>query len=383
MNVVIASDSFKGSMTSIEAGSGAAEGIRRVYPDAQIIVRPLADGGEGTVDALVSGCGGEMHSLTVTGPLGEKTTAKYGITAPDKTAVIETAQACGITLVDRSRLNPLAATTYGVGEIIKDAVKNGCRSFIIGLGGSATNDGGAGMLQALGFELLDKNGRQIGHGAEGLRDLVSISNKNAVSGLESCTFSAACDVTNPLCGKNGCSNVFAPQKGACKEMIPVMDKWLMSYASVSKKINPAADENYPGAGAAGGLGFALRTFLHADLMPGTDIILNKTGLEEYIKKADIVVTGEGRLDSQTVMGKAPAGVAAIAKKYSKPVIALCGCAADDANVCNNKGIDAFFPIIKSAVTIEEAMDPQNALRNMSDTAEQIFRLIRTFNLSTQ
>ena len=374
MNIVIAIDSFKGSLTSLDAGMAAAEGIVRAIPDAKISVRPIADGGEGTVEALCLGLGGIKMAIDVTGPLGEKVKAEYGLIPKTKTAIIEMSAASGITLVSDDKRNPLNTTSYGVGELIADAIKRGCRSFIIGIGGSATNDGGIGMLQALGFDILNGDGKNVSFGAKGLEEIKTISTENVIPELSECSFSIACDVTNPLCGENGCSVVFGPQKGADEAEISNMDKWLSDYADLTKTVFPNADKNAKGAGAAGGLGFAFMTFLNGQLTGGIDLILRETRLEEYIKTADIVVTGEGRLDSQTVMGKAPSGVASIAKKYGKKVIAFSGCVTKDAHLCNDHGIDAYFPIVRGACSLEEAMNPDNAFENMSDTAEQVFRL---------
>lgn len=375
MNVVIAIDSFKGSLSSLDAGMAASEGIKRAVPNANVIVRPIADGGEGTVDALCMALGGIIMSIDVTGPLGEKVKAEYGLVVQTRTAIIEISAAAGITLVSDEQKNPLNTTTYGVGEIIADAISRGCRDFIIGIGGSATNDGGVGMLQALGFDVLNSKGQNVPLGAKGLQDIHTISIQNANPALKECTFNIACDVKNPLCGKNGCSAVFAPQKGADKQMIDAMDSWLLNYAEVSKMSFPNANKDAEGAGAAGGLGFAFMTFLNGELKNGINLVLEKTMLEDYIKEADIVVTGEGRLDSQTVMGKAPIGVAAIAKKYGKKVVAFSGCATRDAYVCNNHGIDAFFPVVRGACSLEEAMNTDIAFYNVADTAEQVFRLI--------
>ena len=377
MKVSIAIDSFKGSLSSIEAGNGVKDGILRVYPDARVVVSPVADGGEGTVDALISGLGGVRRAPEVTGPLGRKIKSEYGIIPETKTAVIEMAAAAGITLIDDDERNPMNTTTFGVGELIKDAIENGCRKFIIGIGGSATNDGGVGMLSALGFSFLDSDGNPIPLGGKGLEKLCSVSAENVLPELSDCVFSIACDVTNPLCGKDGCSAVYGPQKGADSDMIVKMDKWLSNYAGIAKKYNPDADKDYPGCGAAGGLGFAFRTFLGGELKNGIGLILEQTGIRKHIESSDIVVTGEGRLDSQTAMGKAPAGVSAIAKEYGKPVIAFSGCVTKDAGACNECGIDAFFPIVRGATSLEDAMNRENAYANIADTAEQVFRLIKT------
>jgi len=307
--------------------------------------------------------------------LGETVNCIYGILKESQTAILEMSAAAGITLVPEEKRNPLHTTTYGVGEVIKDAISKGCRHFIVGIGGSATNDGGAGMLSALGFEFLDASKKAISLGAKGLKDLAEIKTDKVMPELRDCTFMVACDVTNPLCGEKGCSAVFAPQKGADPEMIKDMDAWLKNYAVIAKTVSDRADENLPGAGAAGGLGFAFSAFLNAELKSGIEIVLEETKLEEYIKDADIVVTGEGRLDSQTVMGKAPIGVAGLAKKYGKRVIAFSGCVTEDAEVINDHGIDAFFPILRGVVTLEEALDPKNAYKNLTATAYQVFRLI--------
>lgn len=269
-------------------------------------------------------------------------------------------------------------TTYGVGEVIKDAIQNGCRHFIVGIGGSATNDGGVGMLQALGFGFLDKNGNQISFGAKGLQNLESITTEHVLPELKDCSFRVACDVSNPLCGEQGCSAIFGPQKGATPTMIMQMDKWLAYYATLAREQFPHADTKYPGAGAAGGMGFAFLTFCNATLESGIKIVLEETNLRQYVQNADIVITGEGRLDGQTVMGKAPIGVAKIAKEYSKPVLAFSGCVTKDAVACNAEGIDAFFPILRGVVSLEEAMHTDNAMTNMVDTVEQVFRTIHTF-----
>lgn len=375
MKVVVAIDSFKGSLSSMEAGTAVAEGIYRADKDAEVTVRPLADGGEGTVEALTAGMNGRIESVKVTGPLGNTVEASYGIIAETKTAIIEMAAAAGITLLAEKDRNPLYTTTYGVGELMQDAMKKGCRNFIVGIGGSATNDGGVGMLQALGYGFLDAAGRQVPYGAEGLARIVKITDDRVVPELKECHFKIACDVTNPLCGEQGCSAVFGPQKGATLSMVEEMDKWLMHYAALTKEKYPQSDRNKPGTGAAGGLGFAFLSYTNAALDSGVKIILEETKLEEHIKSADIVITGEGRLDSQTIMGKAPIGVARMAKQYGKKVLAFSGCVTEDAVLCNRHGIDAFFPILRSVTTLEEAMSPEKARENLAATVEQVFRLI--------
>lgn len=377
MKVTIAIDSFKGSLSSMEAGLAAKSGIERVIPDAEVSVRPLADGGEGTVEALADGMNGAIHSVTVTGPLGSPVECSYCIIEEEKTAIIEMSGAAGITLIPAADRNPLYTTTYGVGETIKDALSRGCRKFIVGIGGSVTNDGGIGMLQALGYGFYDEAGEPVCYGAKGLQNLAVIEDKDVLPELKESEFFVACDVTNPLCGEKGCSAIYGPQKGATPEMIEVMDAWLDKYARLAKKNFPKADPLVPGTGAAGGLGFAFLTFANAVLEPGISIVLRETKLEQYVKDADLVITGEGRLDGQTAMGKAPAGVAALAKKYNKPVIGFAGCVTEDAVACNACGIDAFFPILRGVVTLEEAMDKENARKNMISTVEQVIRLWNT------
>ena len=374
---MVAIDSFKGSLSSLEAGYSASEGVKRVFPDAECIVSPLADGGEGTAEAIISATGGKFIEVTVKGPLGEPVTAKYGVT-PDGCAVLEMASASGITLVPDGKRNPLNTTTYGVGELIRHATKvSGCRKFTVGIGGSATNDGGIGMLSALGFEFLDECGEKVSVFGRGLEKIASIETKNAVAELRDCEFFVASDVKNPLCGEHGCSAVFAPQKGADEKTVLDMDRWLDRYAALTVQATGTEHKNSPGAGAAGGLGFAFLSYLGASLAPGIELVIKETGLEEKIKDSDIVITGEGRLDGQSCMGKAPVGVANLAKKYGKPVIAFSGCVTDDARTTNEHGIDAFFPILKSPCTTEQAMNTENAKRNLSDTAEQAFRLIKS------
>ena len=380
MKAVIAIDSLKGSLSSIEAGQAIAEGIKKADAKADVVIRPLADGGEGTVEALVCGMNGTLQHVKVTGPLGDPVVCEYGIIDEKKTAVIEMSGAAGITLVPDTKKNPLYTTTYGVGEVIRDAIEKGCRRFIVGIGGSATNDGGIGMLQALGYGFLNKDGQQVPFGAIGLKELETITDTYVLPELAECEFKIACDVTNPLCGENGCSAVYGPQKGANPSMIMEMDKWLRYYAALAREKFPKANLNEPGTGAAGGLGFAFLTFTNAVLESGIKIVLEETKLESYVKEADVVVTGEGRLDFQTAMGKAPVGVAGLAKKFDIPVLAFAGSVTKDATECNKNGIDAFFPILRGISTLEEAMKPENAKQNLTDTAEQAFRL---FNICRQ
>lgn len=373
MKVIAAIDSFKGSMTSMEAGNAVKKGILAAKPDAEVVVNPLADGGEGTVDALIEGLGAKKIPVTVTGPLGEKVSCYYGFLEETKTAVMEMASAAGITLVTKK--DPLRASTYGVGEMIADALKRGCKNFMIGIGGSATNDGGIGMLKALGFEFFDEDGNDVGEGAAALAKIEVIQTENKNPLLSGAKFQIACDVKNSLCGKQGATYIFGPQKGVTEEQKSKVDEAMKHYADVTKESLGCDFADCEGAGAAGGLGYAFLSYLSGELIPGVELILQATGLEEKMKNADVVVTGEGRLDAQTVMGKAPVGVAALAKKYNAKVIAFAGSVAPEASVCNQAGIDAFFPIVRGVTTLEEAMKKENAMENIAATAEQVFRLL--------
>ena len=377
MKTVIAIDSFKGSISTFESGEAVAEALALVYPDAEAMISPLADGGEGTVEAIVASQRGFLCGTRVSGPLGEEIRAEYGIIPDTKTAVIEMSAAAGLPLVPEDKRNPLYTTTYGVGELISHAIRSGCRKFIIGIGGSATNDGGVGMLSALGYEFTDEDGNPVPHGAIGVGSIKKISTEGALPELAECEFHIACDVKNPLCGEMGASAVYGPQKGATPDMVKTLDAYLAEYARLTKSILPHADESFPGAGAAGGIGFAFHAYLGATLESGIDIVVRESGLEKLIADADLVITGEGRLDEQTSMGKAPIGVARVAKKYGKTVIAFSGCVTDGAKECNANGIDAFFPIPRAPITLSEAMNPDNAYKNLRDTAEQVFRLYKT------
>ncbi|WP_025728208.1 glycerate kinase [Atopobacter phocae] len=377
MKIVAAIDSFKGSLSSLAAGQAVAESIHRVEPDAEVVICPLADGGEGTVDALVHGMNGILKNVSVTGPLGHSVTAQYGIIPPHNIAVIEMSSAAGLTLVPTEQRHPFNTTTYGVGELIKHAIQEGCRRFIIGIGGSATNDGGVGMLQALGYEFLDEQAAPISLGAIGLKDLATIRTNHAIPELASCEFRIACDVNNELYGTNGASAVYGPQKGASAEMVKQMDSWLKHYAQIAQETVPSADPLFPGTGAAGGLGFAFLTFLNASLESGITIILEETKLEAHLKDADLVFTGEGKLDAQTTMGKAPIGVARLAKKHHLPVVAVAGIVTEEAYQCTHHGIDAIFPILREIVTVDDAIQIDYAKKNLSYTSEQIFRLWRS------
>lgn len=375
MKVVIAIDSLKGSLSSMEAGMAIKDGILAAKPDAEVIVKPLADGGEGTTDALIEGMNGERIDLTVTGPMHTPVDAYYGYLKDTNTAVMEMASAAGITLVPDSEKNPLLATSYGVGEMINDAIQRGCRNFIIGIGGSVTNDGGIGMLKALGVRFLDENGEDAGEGGQALAKIARIDVSGMNPLLKECHIQVACDVNNPLCGKNGSTYVYGPQKGVTEDMKKKLDEAMAHFARVTSETLENDYMNTPGAGAAGGLGYAFLAYTGAALTPGIELILDAVGLEEELSGADVVVTGEGRLDFQTAMGKAPVGVARLAKKYNAKVIAFAGSVTKEATACNKEGIDAFFPILRGVCTLAEAMDPVAARNNMTATVEQVFRLL--------
>ena len=375
MKVVIAIDSLKGSLSSMEAGMAIKDGILAAKPDAEVIVKPLADGGEGTTDALIEGMNGERIDLTVTGPMHTPVDAYYGYLKDTNTAVMEMASAAGITLVPDSEKNPLLATSYGVGEMIIDAIQRGCRNFIIGIGGSVTNDGGIGMLKALGVRFLDENDEDAGEGGQALAKVARIDVSGMNPLLKECHIQVACDVNNPLCGENGSTYVYGPQKGVTEDMKKTLDEAMAHFARVTSETLENDYLNTPGAGAAGGLGYAFLAYTGAALTPGIELILDAVGLEEELSGADVVVTGEGRLDFQTAMGKAPVGVARLAKKYNAKVIAFAGSVTKEATACNKEGIDAFFPILRSVCTLAEAMDPVAARNNMTATVEQVFRLL--------
>lgn len=375
MKVVVAIDSFKGSLSSIEAGQAVKAGVLAAHPDANVIIKPLADGGEGTTDAFIEGLGGQRIDLTATGPMGSPVSCYYGYLEKDKTAIIEMASASGITLVPAHQKNPLTASTRGVGEMILHALEKGCRHFIIGIGGSATNDAGIGMLKALGYSFLDEQGLDVGEGAQALGKVASIDAKNRHPLLDDRQFRIACDVTNPLCGENGATYIYGPQKGVTEAQKESLDQDMAHFADVTETTLNCAYKNYPGAGAAGGLGFAFLSYLHASLSPGVELILDAINLSDALNGADIVVTGEGQLDRQTAMGKAPVGVAKLAKAHGAKVLAFSGSVTKEAVACNQAGIDAFFPILRRIVTLEEAMDPSTARSNMTASVEQVFRLL--------
>jgi len=350
-----------------------AKGIKRVVADAETIMVPMADGGEGTVEALTYGSHGQIIDTEVTGPLGEKVTAKWGILGDRISAVVEMAAASGITLVPPEKLNPLVATTYGTGELIRAALDAGCRRLIIGIGGSATNDGGAGMAQALGVRLLDERGKELPWGGAALARLSRIDISGLDRRLAECEVITACDVTNPLCGEQGASRVYGPQKGATEKMCQQLDEALANYAGVIKRDLGINVMDIPGAGAAGGLGAGLVTFLGAKLISGIEIVSEVVRLTDYLKEASLVFTGEGRIDAQTLFGKAVAGVAAKAKAFNVPVVALAGAVDGDSKGFSRHGINAALSITPGPITLKESM--ANAEKLIADAAERALRLI--------
>jgi glycerate kinase len=353
MKIVVAPDSFKGSLTAVEVSDAIEQGIREIFPQAEIVKIPMADGGDGTVQCLVNATGGKILREKVTGPLGDEVLASYGILGDKKTAVIEMAEASGLTLVPENRRNPLITTTYGTGQLIKSALDQGCRKMIIGIGGSATNDGGAGMVQALGVKLLDKGGEEIGFGGGELKKVFRINTKYLDNRLSETKVLIASDVSNPLCGPKGASQVYGPQKGATSEMIKKLDESLVYFAEIIKRDLNKDIKDIPGAGAAGGLGASLIAFLDAELRPGIEIIIEIVKLERAIKDADLVVTGEGKIDNQTIYGKAPIGVAKIAKKYNVPVIAVAAIIGDDADIVHQYGIDNLIKVSEPPMSLAE------------------------------
>ena len=353
MKIVVAPDSFKGSLTAVEVSDAIGQGVREIFPEAEIVKIPMADGGDGTVQCLVNATGGEILREKVTCPLGDEILASYGILGDKRTAVIEMAEASGLTLVPENKRNPLITTTYGTGQLIKAALDRGCRKMIIGIGGSATNDGGAGMVQALGVKLLDKNREEIGFGGGELKKVFRIDTKYLDNHLSETKVLIASDVSNPLCGSKGASRIYGPQKGATPEIIEELDRSLAHFAEVIKRDLHKNVKDIPGAGAAGGLGASLIAFLDAELRPGIEIIIEIVKLEQAIKDADLVITGEGKIDSQTIYGKAPIGVAKIAKKYNIPVIAVAAIIGDDADIVHQYGINTLLKISEPPMSLTE------------------------------
>jgi glycerate kinase len=356
MKIVIAPDSFKESLSALEVANAVEKGFREVFPEAEYVKVPMADGGEGTVQSLVDATGGRIVETEVTGPLGERVSAFFGMLGDGKTAAIEMAAASGLHLVPREKRNPLVTTTRGTGELILAALDEGAEHIIIGIGGSATNDGGAGMIQALGGRLLDRYGQEIGPGGGSLSELADVDLSGLDERLKRVKIEVACDVDNPLTGPKGASAIFGPQKGASPEMVAVLDQNLQHYATVIERVLGKQVKDIPGAGAAGGLGAGLLAFLNAELKRGVDIILETVKFAEKIQGAALVITGEGRIDGQTIFGKTPVGVAKTAKRYGIPVIAIAGSVSDDSDVVLNHGIEALYSIVPGIISLEKAIE---------------------------
>ena len=373
MKIIVAPDSFKGSVSALEAANAIEQGIRRVFPDAVIDKIPMADGGEGTVQSLVDATGGHIQTHHVLAPLENEVEAKFGILADGETAVIEMASASGLTLVAPHERDPLRTTTYGTGQLIRAALEAGCRRLIIGIGGSATNDGGIGMAEALGIRLLDANGKQIPRGGGNLGQLRSIDITGLHPAISETETVVACDVNNPLTGPDGASHVYGPQKGATPEMIEVLDECLTHFDNILTETLGRSFNDIPGAGAAGGLGAGLMAFLNAELRLGVDIMIDAVNLKERVKGAALVFTGEGQLDFQTAFGKTPVGVAKTAKAHNIPVVAIAGGIAEGAEAVYEAGIDAMLGIVQEPMSLEDAVG--DATRLIADTAEQTARLI--------
>jgi len=369
---VIAPQSFKGSLSALKVAQAMALGIKRVLPDAETVAVPMADGGEGTVEALVDATCGQIITTDVTGPLGESITARWGILGGGDTGIIESAAASGLPLVPPGKLNPLITTTYGTGELIKAALNAGCRELIVGIGGTATNDGGAGMAQALGVRLLDNRGKELPWGGAALARLDRVDVSGLDHRLAECQVVAACDVTNPLCGEFGASLVYGPQKGASAEMCRRLDAALAHYAGVIKADLDIEVMDLPGAGAAGGLGAGLVAFLGAELLPGTDIVIEAVGLVGHLEDASLVFTGEGRIDGQTLFGKTVSGVVAKAKALRIPTVAIVGEVAGGSDVYRS-GIDAVLSIAPGPISLERSVADAASL--ITDAAERAMRLI--------
>lgn len=376
--IVLAPDSFKESLTAKEVCAAMERGILRGNPSVTCIHVPMADGGEGTMQSLVDATGGKVHTVVVTGPMGDEVEASYGIAGDGCTGVLEMASASGIHLVPSVQRNPLVATTYGTGELIKACLDHGVSRLLIGIGGSATNDGGAGMVQALGGKLLDAEGKELAFGGGELGRLASLDLSGFDPRLQQVKVEVACDVNNPLCGETGASQVFGPQKGATPAMIEQLDSNLRHYAEMIKQQLGKDIIDYPGAGAAGGLGGGLLVFLNGTLKKGIEMVIDYTGLEEKVRHADMVWTGEGGMDFQTQYGKTPLGVAMVAKKHGKPVVALTGRIGDGIEVLYDQGIDAVFGIMPGAASLTEAL--ANGIQNVERTSENIIRFMTALYL---
>jgi len=374
MKIVVAPDSFKESLRAKEVAEIIEEGIKRVFPQVEVIKVPLADGGEGTIEAILEARGGKVISQEVASPLGERIKAHFGILDDGFTGIVEMAQASGLSLVPHPQRNPLLTTTYGTGELIKAALDRGCKRIIVGIGGSATVDGGAGMVQALGAKLLNGKGKQISFGGGSLGEIVSIDMSSLDSRVKNTEVLVASDVDNPLCGPKGAARVYGPQKGATPEMVKTLEKNLAHFAMMIKKYLNKEVKNIPGAGAAGGLGAGLIAFLGAELRPGIKLMIEASRLEERIKGADLVISGEGRIDEQTVYGKTPVGVAEMAKKEKIPVIIIGGEIRGDVEALYERGVDAVVSCIDRILPRAEAM--KEAKKTLRQATERAMRLIK-------
>ncbi len=372
MNVIIAPDSFKGSLSATDVATAIAQGIERVCPNAVLRKIPMADGGEGTVEAMLTAVGGTRYTTTVRGPLGEPVAADWAILSDHKTGIIEMAAASGLPLVPLLLRNPLFTSSYGTGELIRKVVEAGCEKLIIGIGGSATNDGGMGMLQALGVSFFDASGKELGPGGGELSRLSSIETDHFMPGVKQLKILVSCDVTNPLCGPTGASHVFGPQKGATPSMVETLDAGLKRFAQKALDATGMDTCSLAGAGAAGGMGAGLVAFLGATLMSGVEIVRQAAGLDDAMASADLVFTGEGRTDKQTLYGKVPFGVAAIAKKYEVPVVCLSGGLGEELEDLYTAGICALFSIVDGPMTLEAAMGQTATL--LASASENIMRL---------
>jgi len=374
MKVVIAIDSFKGSVNSMKLARAVEEGVLEVYKDCKIVICPIADGGEGTVEALSHSVNAKLISVTCKDPLGYDVEAQYAI-LDNSVAIIEMASASGLPLVPLEKRNPSVTNSYGTGDLIKDAMKKGIREFIVGIGGSATNDGGLGMLRSLGFSFLDKAGNEIMFAKE-LDRVVTIDKSKMLKELNKCNFRVACDVNNPLCGPNGATFVYAKQKGADEDMIVDLDSKLNHFASVVEKESNKKLRDIEGAGAAGGLGFGFLAFLNASLESGIKIILEQVDLKGKIQNADFVITGEGKIDKQSSMGKVLSGIATVCKEQNIPCIALAGNCSEANESLHEVGVSAYFSILNAPIALEVAMQEDVALELMRKKVEQLFRLIK-------
>ncbi len=370
--IIIAPDSFKGSLTSVEVANAIELGIKRVAPNCEIVKVPIADGGDGTMDTLVSALEGKKIKIKVHDPLMRPIEAEYGLVKNGETAVIEMATASGLTLLSKEEQNPSTTTTFGTGEIIKDALQRGCRTFLIGIGGSATNDAGIGMLKALGFRFLDKKGEECDVVGNALQSIYSIDETGVSSKVYEAQFTIASDVDNPFSGTNGAAYVYAPQKGANNKMVEELDKGLESFRQLIIEKKGIDLNTISGAGAAGGLGGGFVAFLNAQLKPGIEMVLQTIDFENYLQNADFVVTGEGKLDIQTTMGKAASGILDAASKKNIPVIAIGG-SVEDKEALLKRGFTSLFSTTPNGMSIEEAMQKETAKKSIAQTAEQIMR----------